>query len=560
MNPAEKTLPLSPGIKAWSRISLVLTLVLTCFPLGFLVFAAGFPEGRVALEAIVLSPTGHELVLNTAGLALTVAGLGTLLGLTSALALVMLPFPGKVWLHRGLVLPALLGPFIVPVLLIVFVGRSGILFSTYFGLGFDLYGFGGIALCQVIAFTPTAHLVILAALRALNPKLLWGTASLGVSHFQILWRVVFPGIRHSIGQAFLILLVESAADLATPLVLGGKYRVLTIAMYDSAISTNALRSAGSYALVLALVSLLVILVTKSFTPPVVTLQSSEWNTEQGWESQSVPPRPLSWLLKVLTWLQSAIGWGLTFGLLGIALGTVWGWGLGGVPDGISPEAALLSPVANSTFLALIAVPLTVFVALGLALNQPRRQGAKLLFALMRIFLQLPSSVFALGLLCAFAQPWRWQGQQIFPALVGGTSWGQGAIVIIAAYTLRCLNLALSIIEIDLRRIDPLWWEVSSSLGVGNRRQQDEILFPSLKIALITAISISFATTMSSLSTVAFLPTSSWKGLTMSMLAQMDGANYQLLSVSGLILFSITAGVHLASTRLRSKDLHIKFRR
>lgn len=543
---------LSSWLRSWTNISIGTGLIATCLPLLFLLSQALSPEGLAALADMIVSKSGHELVLNTISLALTVATIGTVLGTLTAFAITVLPLAGKTWWHKGLIFPSLLGPFIIPVILIVSIGRSGFLFSGYFLFGFDLYGFVGIALCQIISFTPTAYLIILTAIRTVNPHLLTGVTSLGVSNTQILRYVIFPAIRQPLGQAFLILMVESAADLATPLVLGGKYRVLTAALYSQAVSANSLGTASVYALVLAVFSLGVIAVTYSRTPPMAALYSSGWFSSQSWRSYLVPLRPVAWFLAAIAALQSIIGWLMTFTLCIVAFHTLGRWAT-------SPDMSLLSfsslvdPLGNSFLLATLAVPLIAVLALGLSLTRPQRMLPRMFYRVTRLALQLPSSVLAFGLLCAFAKPWRWGGFQLFPALVGGTSWGQGAVVIVVAYALRCLNLAISIIEIDLRRINPLWWEVSSTLGVHEAWQQSQILIPNLYVSVIRATGLSFLTVLSSLSTVAFLPSTSWEVLTMSMLAQMDGANYSQLFFSSMILFLITAFSQVLSAQLRRKQ-------
>lgn len=552
MNSRSDLVPLGSWLGAWTRVSLALGLVATVLPLGFIVSKVLSMRGHLAFVTLFFSAAGQTLILNTVGLALTVAAVGTTLGTISAFAIMVLPLPGKIWWHKGLLLPSLMGPFIVPVILIVAIGRAGFLFSGYYLLGFDLYGFLGIAICQILSFTPTAYLIILAALRTVNPQLLAGFATLGVSRYQVLRAVVFPALRQPIGQTFLILMVESAADLATPLVLGGKYQVLTAALYSQAVSANSLGTASVYALVLAVFSLGVISLTRSITPPIAALYSSGWFPTQGWRSYLTPPRPVAFFLAFIILGQALLGWLVTIGLGGVVLNTVWKWLSPAETEGIS-VVSWLGPLNNSFLLATLAMPLIVMLALGLSLAQPKRRTARILYVVTRVSLQLPSSVLTFGLLCAFAKPWRFGDFQVFPALVGGTSWGGGAIAIVIAYALRCLNLAINIIEIDLRRLNPVWWEVSSSLGVNESRQQQEILIPNLQVAITRAAGLSFLTAISSLSTVAFLPSTSWEVLTMSMLAQMDGANYAQLFASSMILFLITAGSQLLSTQLRRRQ-------
>ena len=328
--------------------------------------------------------------------------------------------------------------------------------------------------------------------------------------------------------------------------------MLTAALYSQAVSANSLETASVYALILATFSLGIILLTRSFTPPLAALYSSGWFSNQTWRSCLTPVEPLALVLIGIAVGQSLIGWVVTTALGAMILHTTWLW-LHQPITGTISAVSLVAPLSNSFLLATIAVPLIAFLALGISLARPQKCVPRIFYGITRLSLQLPSSVLTFALLCAFARPWRWGDYQLMPTLVGGTSWGQGAIAIVIAYTLRCLNLAINIIEIDLRRINPLWWEITSTLGIRQDRQQNEILVPNLKVSIIKATGLSFLTVLSSLSTVAFLPSTSWEVLTMSMLAQMDGANYGHLFLSSAILFLITAGSQVLSAHFRRRQ-------
>ena len=168
---------------------------------------------------------------NTVAVATLVGLLCTVLGLALALIALRTQVRGK-WILRSLsILPIITPPFVIGLALILLFGRAGIVtnfLSHHFAIPRSrwIYGMAGITMAQVLAFTPIAFLVLVGVLQGVSPSMEEASQTLRASRWRTFWTVTWPLIRPGLASAFLISFIESMADFANPLVLGGNFNVL----------------------------------------------------------------------------------------------------------------------------------------------------------------------------------------------------------------------------------------------------------------------------------------------------------------------------------------------
>ena len=129
------------------------------------------------------------------------------------------------------ILPIVTPPFVVGLGVTLMMGRSGYLTELmvdWFGLTNTnwLYGFTGIWLAQVLAFTPMAFMILDGAIKTIHPSLEEASYTLRASRWQTFNGVFVPLLKPALANAFLIVIVQSLADFSNPLVLGGNFDVL----------------------------------------------------------------------------------------------------------------------------------------------------------------------------------------------------------------------------------------------------------------------------------------------------------------------------------------------
>ena len=85
----------------------------------------------------------------------------------------------------------------------------------------------GITIAQMLAFTPIAFMILAGVLRGVSPSLEEAAPTLRAGPWRIFRTVTWPLLRPGLTNAFLIGFVESLADFANPLVIGGNFNVLS---------------------------------------------------------------------------------------------------------------------------------------------------------------------------------------------------------------------------------------------------------------------------------------------------------------------------------------------
>ena len=173
---------------------------------------------------------------NTLTLALVVGIAATVLGLAFALVAVRTQVRLKPLLGLLSILPVITPPFVIGLAMIVLFGRAGLVsnfLANNFGIPRSrwLYGLPGVAIAQTLAFTPIAYLMLAGVLQAVSPSMEEAAQTLRAGRWHTFRTVTWPLIRPGIANAFLIAFIESMADFANPLVIGGNFNVLSTEIF-----------------------------------------------------------------------------------------------------------------------------------------------------------------------------------------------------------------------------------------------------------------------------------------------------------------------------------------
>jgi iron(III) transport system permease protein len=226
--------------------------------IGAMLFAALFvvlPLVRVIWQAFFDAQTGavsleyfaryfdpiyrdHQwLVLwNTLVLGLGAAAGGTLLGFVFAFALTRCDMPFGRILHFATLIPTISPPFAIAIATILLFGRAGLITHDWLGMRFgptsnDIYGLDGLMFVQIVTFFPVAYLILRAMLERVDPAMEEAALNLGASRLHVFRTVTLPLLIPGIAGSFLLLFVESLADLGNPLLLGGNSNVLATEIF-----------------------------------------------------------------------------------------------------------------------------------------------------------------------------------------------------------------------------------------------------------------------------------------------------------------------------------------
>jgi iron(III) transport system permease protein len=486
---------------------------------------------------------------NTVALAILVGAATTFLGLAFALLAIRTTLPLKPLLRGLSLLPIITPPFVIGLALILLFGRAGMVtnfLAQYAGIPRSrwIYGAAGISIAQILAFTPIAFMILAGVLQGVSPSLEEASRTLRAGPWRTFRTVTWPLIRPGLANAFLIGFVESLADFANPLVVGGNFSVLSTEIFFAVV--GAAHDQGRAA-VLALILL-------SFTLAAFTAQRSwqgraRYTTVSGKGDAglySLLPATLmaACLLAVLPWLLLTIA---VYGTI-LAGGFVEQIGRDNTPTlryfltAFSIDRGVggwfLSGSAWPSFittaeLAFIAMPITAALGILTAylLDRIRFRGRDLFeFATMMSF-AIPGTVIGIGYILAF---------NTGPLQLTGT-----AAIIVAAFVFRNMPVGIRAGLASLTQIDRSLDEASLMLRAGPASTLRRVILPLLRPAIVTAMTYGFVRAMTAVSAVIFLVTGGYNLATVYIVGRADVGEYGIAIVYSAVLILVMMFVLLA---------------
>lgn len=231
-----------PFIMSRLRHSIILAVILAAFAVFliwpiFQVVRVGFfgIPGETGAGGFTLAYVGaifqdHSLrqgLLNSAGIAICVTLVCTLISVPLALLSVRFNFWGKGIASALLLVPLILPPFVGAIGMRQILGRFGVLTSVAQGMGLaeagapiDWIGSAriiGIILVESLSLYPILFLNVSAALANLDPAMEQAAANLGASRWTIFRRITLPLMRPGLFAGGTIVLIWSFTELGTPL-------------------------------------------------------------------------------------------------------------------------------------------------------------------------------------------------------------------------------------------------------------------------------------------------------------------------------------------------------
>jgi iron(III) transport system permease protein len=489
---------------------------------------------------------------NTVALAVLVGVLCTALGLPLALIALRTRLKAK-WLLRSLsILPIITPPFVIGLALILLFGRAGIvtnLLASHFGIARSrwIYGMPGIAIAQVLAFTPIAFLVLVGVLQGVSPSVEEASQTLRASRWRTFSSITWPLIRPGLASAFLIAFIESMADFANPLVLGGNFNVLSTDIFFAVV--GAAHDQGRAA-VLAIV--LLAFTIAAFMAQRLWVGRRSYVTVAGKGDGGMPasmPAGLRigcyaiitpWL--VLTLVVYAIilvgGFVASIGrdntptleyfltAFSIEKG-VNGWFLSG-----SAWPSLLMTIG----LALVAMPFTAALGILTAwlLDRQKFAGRALFEFLAMMSFAIPGTVVGISYILAFNVP---------PVQLTGTG-----LIIVISFIFRNMPVAIRAGLANLSQIDKSLDEASLTLRARSFATFRRVLLPILKPAILTAMIYSFVRAVTAVSAVIFLATGRFNLATVYIVGRADVGEYGIAIVYSavmiVVMMAVVVGIQL----------------
>ncbi len=479
-----------------------------------------------------LQPLYNSIVLG-----ICVSPLGTTIGFAFAYAVTKTDMRLKGFLQASALLPIISPPFVIALSAILPFGRNGLITRKLileglgvdlYAAGFDIYGLTGLVIVETLAYFPTAYLVLVGVLSSIEPALEEAALNLGASRWKVFRSVTVPLALPGIASAMLLLFIESMADFGNPLILAGRFNILSVQAYLQITGNDNLSGGAALAMALLIPSLIVYFFQHYF------LRQKAFTTLTGKASGA----GLKTVDKRMKYPLVAMCWGtggfvfLFYGLVLVGSFTkLWGVDYS-LTLGNYVEAFRLGMdyILDSLLLAATATPLTGLLGMVIAFLVKRKQfiGRSLIDVTSMLSFAMPGTVVGIGYILAFNQK---------PLMLRGT-----AAIIVLLFIFRNMPVGIRAAAAALDQIDLSLEEASTNLGAGSMTTFRRVLLPLLAPAFFASLAYSFVRCMTAISAVIFVVSGRWNLITVAILGFVENSDFSQAAALSIILigFVMTA--------------------
>ena len=526
-------------------VLLVFLALFILYPLLMLLVDSFYAEGTITLDVfkrVLNLERFRNAFKNTLTLGFIVGFASTAIGLLFAYVEVYVKLKTKI-LEKlfGLVsmLPVVSPPFVLSLSMIMLFGRSGIITRSLLGIyDSNIYGLLGISVVQTLTFFPVCYLMLKGLLKNIDPSLEEATRDMGATRWKVFTSVTFPLLLPGLGNAFLVTFIESVADFANPMLIGGSYDTLATTIYLQV--TGAYDSTGAAAMSVVLLSLTVILflIQKYYlekkTAATLTGKASRMRMLIEDKSVTVPLTIFCGVVAAFVLLMYIM---VPFG----ALFTLWGrdYSLSLKWFQYMFKTSGLKAFKDSFVLSLIAAPLTAFLSMVISylVVKKRFKGRNFIEFVSMLAMAVPGTVLGIGYIRGYANG-------LFRSGFMSGLYGTGAILII-----RSLPTGTRSGISALRQIDKSIEESAYDMGANSARVFMTVTLPLIKDSFFSGLVTAFVRSITAISAIILLVTPDFLLITCQINEQAEKGNYGVACAYATVLIIITYGAVLIMNTL-----------
>jgi iron(III) transport system permease protein len=370
---------------------------------------------------------------------------------------------------------------------------------------------------------------------------------MGAGRWRVFQDVTLPLLLPGLGNAFLVTFIESIADFANPMIIGGSYDTLATTIYLQITGAYDKQGAAAMAVVLLCITLAMFAVQKYYleSKTAATLTGKASRTRMLIEDKSVTVPltilcALAALFVIIMYICVPIGamfptWGFKFTPLTFKwFGQVF------------QKYKGLKAFRDSFMLSLIASPITALLSMIISyLVVKRRFKAKgFIEAVSMLAMAVPGTVLGVGYIRGFS------GGLFHTGLLSGI-YGSAAILIIV-FVVRSLPTGTRSGISALRQIDKSIEESAYDMGANSLKVFTSVTLPLIKDSFLSGLVTAFVRSITAISAIILLVTPSYLLITVQINEFAEKGSYSLACAFATILILITYGAVLLM------NLFIKF--
>ena len=437
-------------------------------------------------------------------------------------------------------LPVVSPPFVLSLSIIMLFGKSGLITRYLLGM-YDnsVYGFWGIFVVQTLTFFPVCYMMLKGLLKNIDPSLEEAARDMGASRWKVFTSVTLPLMLPGLGNAFLVTFIESIADFANPMIIGGSYDTLATTIYLQITGSYDKPGAAAMAVVLLCITLAMFVVQKYYLErkTAATLTGKASRARMLIEDKSVKT-PLTILCAlaagfvILMYICVPIGaffptWGFKF----FPLTTKWF-------ELVFTRYHGFQAFRDSFVLSLISAPITALLSMIISYLVVKRKFKSKGFieAVSMLAMAVPGTVLGVGYIRGFS------GGLFHTGLMQGL-YGTGLILIIV-FVVRSLPTGTRSGISALRQIDKSIEESAYDMGADSFKVFMTVTLPLIKDSFLSGLVTAFVRSITAISAIILLVTPQFLLITVQINEFAEKGSYSLACAFATILIVITYGAVL----------------
>ena len=436
-------------------------------------------------------------------------------------------------------LPVVSPPFVLSLSVIMLFGKAGIITRHLLGIyDNNVYGFWGIALVQTLTFFPVCYMMFRGLLKNIDPSLEEAARDMGASRWKVFTSVTLPLILPGLGNAFLVTFIESIADFANPMLIGGSYDTLATSIYLQITGAYDKQGAAAMAVVLLGITLAMFVVQKYILEAKSTATLTGKASRGRMLISDLSVRlPLTLLCGLLACFVIMMYICVPFG----ALFKTWGYDFSLTTKWFEQVFKLhhgFQAFRDSFILSLIASPITALLSMIISYLVVKRKFALKGFieAASMLAMAVPGTVLGVGYIRGFS------GGLFHTGVMQGL-YGSAAILIIV-FVVRSLPTGTRSGISALRQIDKSIEESAYDMGANSFHVFMTVTLPLIKDSFLSGLVTAFVRSITAISAIILLVTPQFLLITVQINEFAEKGAYGIACAFATILILITYGAVL----------------
>ncbi len=490
-------------------------------------------------KRIFAMKTFRTAIMNTLKVGFTVGLFSTIIGLLFAYVEVYVRVRTK--FMAGLfqvvsMLPVVSPPFVLSLSMIMLFGKAGII--TRFLLKIydnSVYGYWGIVVVQTLTFFPVCYMMLKGLLKNIDPSLEEAARDMGASRGKVFTSVTLPLILPGLGNAFLVTFIESIADFANPMIIGGSYDTLATTIYLQITGAYDKEGAAAMAVVLLFITLGMYLVQKYVlekkTAATLTGKASRARMLIEDKSVTIPLTVLCSLIALFViMMYICVPFGACFNTWGYDFTLTTKWFVR-----VFEKYKGFKAFTDSFLLSLASAPITALLSMIISyLVVKRKFKAKGFIEFVSMLaMAVPGTVLGIGYIRGFVNG------------VFGTGFLSGiygsAMILIIVFVVRSLPTGTRSGISALRQIDKSIEESAYDMGADSFRVFMTVTLPLIKDSFLSGLVTAFVRSITAISAIILLVTPEFLLITVQINEFAEKGSYGIACAFASILIAITYG-------------------